>query len=117
VVFAATVAVTVVLAALLVYTAARKLGHRPEVVRTYDRLGVPEHRLNVLALVLLAGAAGIAFGLYWAPAGIAAGIGLVLYFLLAVGAHIRAGDQRNLPTPILLVVLSVATLALRVATA
>ena len=43
--------VSVLLAALLVVTAARKLGHRPAVVATYRRVGVPEERLNQLAVL------------------------------------------------------------------
>ena len=115
--FAVLVAVTAVLAALLGYTAVGKMSHRPEVVRSYARVGVPENRLNQLALVLVAGAAGIVFGLVWPPIGVAAGIGLVGYFLLAIGAHVRSADARHLPTPVLMLVLAAAVLALRIATA
>jgi hypothetical protein len=113
--FLATVAVTVLLAALLVATALRKLSHRPEVVRTYERVGVPESRLTLLAGILLAGAAGILLGLWWEPVGIAAGVGLVAYFLAAVGAHIRADDLRPLPVPVAYAAVSAAALALRLA--
>jgi hypothetical protein len=41
---------------------------------------------------------------------------VVLYFLLAVAAHLRAHDQENLPTPVVILVLAVAALALRLAT-
>lgn len=113
--FVATVVVSVLLAAALAYSAVRKLGHRPEVVRTYLRVGVPEDKLNYLAIILLAGAAGLIAGLLWAPIGIAAAIGLTCYFVLAVGFHIRANDARNLPTPLALAILAAAALALRFA--
>jgi DoxX-like protein len=114
--FAVAAAVSVLLAAALAYSAVRKLGHRPEVVRTYVRVGVPEDKLNYLAIVLLAGAAGLLAGLLWAPIGIAAAIGITCYFILATGFHIRARDMRNLPTPLALAVIAAAALVLRLAT-
>lgn len=39
-------------------------------------------------MILLAGAAGLVGGLWWAPIGIAAAMGVAVYFLAAVGgAH------------------------------
>ena len=102
--------VSILLAALLVFTAVRKLSHRPDVVATYTRVGVPEERLDQLAWILLAGAAGLIAGLFWPPIGVAAGIGLVVYFLLAVAAHIRAGDSGNLPVPVAMELLAIASL-------
>jgi hypothetical protein len=107
--------VSVLLAALLVVTAARKLGHRPAVVATYRRVGVPEERLNQLAVLLLAGAAGLVVGLWWEPVGIAAAAALVTYFLLAIGAHVRARDTANVAMPALYLALSAAALAPHVA--
>lgn len=104
--------ISVLLAALLVFAAVRKLSHRPEVVASYTRVGVPEDRLDQLAWILLAGAAGLVAGLFWPPVGVAAGIGLVVYFLLAIAAHVRADDARNLPTPVALELLAVASLVL-----
>jgi hypothetical protein len=110
----ATAAVSLPLAALLVLTALRKLGHRPEVVATYTRVGVPEEKLNLLATLLLAGAAGLVVGLFWRPAGIAAAAALVAYFVLAVGAHLRAHDGGNAAMPALYLLLAIAALVLHV---
>jgi hypothetical protein len=104
------------LAALLVLSAALKLSHRESVVQDYVRVGVPEDKLNYLAAILLAGAAGLVVGLWWAPLGVAAAIGLVCYFLSAVTFHIRAHDTANLTRPIGFEVLAIAALALRLAT-
>jgi hypothetical protein len=104
---------SVVLAAPLIFAAIRKLGHREEVVRSYAVVGVPEERLNSLAVILLAGAAGLIAGLFWAPIGVAAAIGVVCYFALAVAAHIRHHDQRNLPTPLAILALAAALLIVR----
>lgn len=108
----ATAAVSLPLAALLVFAALRKLGHRPEVVATYTRVGVPEERLNLLAALLLAGAAGVVVGLFWTPVGIAAAAALVAYFALAIGAHLRARDAANAFMPAFYLLLALATLIL-----
>jgi hypothetical protein len=103
-----TIAVSLMLAALLLATAIRKLTHAAGVVETYRRVGVPEERLNLLALILIAGAAG----LVWQPLGITAAGGLVAYFVLAVAAHVRHHDLKPLPTPLVFLALSAAALAL-----
>jgi DoxX-like family len=113
--FVAATIVSLLLAALLVYTAVRKLGHSEPVVRSYVRVGVPEDKLNYLAFLLLAGAGGLVAGLWWAPAGIAAAAGLVCYFILAVAAHLRADDAKNLPAPVVMLALSITALILRIA--
>lgn len=108
----ATTAVSLALAALLVGTALRKLSHRPEVVATYTRVGVPEERLNLLAALLLAGAAGLVVGLFVTPVGVATAAALVAYFVLAIGAHLRARDGANAFVPALYLLLALATLLL-----
>jgi hypothetical protein len=101
------------LAALLSFAAVRKLSHRKDVVESYVRVGVPEDKLNYLAVILLAGAAGLMLGLFWTPLGVAAAIGVTCYFLLAIAAHIRADDVANLPTPLMIEALAVAALVLQ----
>lgn len=109
----ATVIVSVLLAALLAFAAIRKLGHQERVVETYTRVGVPEDKLDYLAIILLAGAAGLILGLVWAPLGVAAAIGVTCYFIFAIAFHIRAHDVRNLPTPVAIEAIAVAALILR----
>jgi hypothetical protein len=110
----AAAATSVLLAAIMVAAAARKLSHRPKVVAAYARVGVPEERLNHLALILLAGPAGLLAGLAWGAVGIAAAAGTVAYFLFAIVAHVRHGDAANLPTPLAIEALALAALTLRV---
>jgi DoxX-like family len=109
-----TAVVTVLLAAILAFAAVRKLTHREDVVATYAKVGVPEERLNQLAFVLLLGAAGLLLGLAWAPIGIAAAAGVVVYFVLAIVAHVRHDDAGNLPTPVAIEVMALAALALQI---
>jgi hypothetical protein len=114
--FVATAAVSVSLAALLAFSALRKLSHQEQVVQSYVRVGVPERRLNSLAFILLAGALGLIVGLVWSPLGVAAAIGVVCYFAVAIGFHIRANDVTGLPTPLTYALLAAIALILRVLT-
>lgn len=114
--FVATVIVTVALAAAMFFAAVRKLSHAEAVVASYSRVGVREDKLNYLAVVLLVGAAGLLAGLVWAPLGIAAGVSVIAYFALAVGAHISHDDIPNLPTPAVLLTAAVVAFALRLLT-
>jgi hypothetical protein len=114
--FIATAVVTVLLAGLLVLSAFIKITRREPFVQGYFRVGVPENRLNLLAVILLAGAAGLIAGLWWAPLGVAAAIGVICYFLLAVAAHLRAADARNLLNPLTYLLFAAAALTLRLAT-
>lgn len=114
--FIATATASVLLAALLVYSAVRKLSHSDEVVHGYARAGVPESSLNTLAAILIAGAVGLVVGIWWRPLGIAAAACLVVYFATACGFHIRARDTRHLSTPVTMAVLALAALALQLAT-
>lgn len=111
-----TVIVTVLLAALLAFAAFRKLTHSVEVVESYRRAGVPEDKLNYLAVILLAGATGLLLGLWWAPLGVAAAAGVVGYFLVAIAFHVRSGDTANVRTPIVLAALAALDLVLRIFT-
>jgi hypothetical protein len=108
--------VSVLLAALLAWAAVRKLSHRERIVQSYLRVGVPEDKLNYLAVILLAGAAGLVLGLWWAPLGVAAAIGVICYFIGAVAFHVRSGDTANLPTPLAFAATAVVALVLRLAT-
>jgi hypothetical protein len=107
-------ATSVLLAALLTYSAIAKLSHKERFVRGYIKVGVPEDKLDYLAIILLAGAAGLLLGLLWAPIGVAAAAGVTLYFLVAIAFHIRADDADHLPTPLVIAVLAAAALGLRV---
>jgi hypothetical protein len=114
--FVAMAVLTVLLATVLALSAARKLSHREQIVETYVRVGVPEDKLDYLAMILFAGAAGLLLGLLWAPIGVAAATGVVCYFLVAIAFHIRADDAGDLPTPLLIALIAAAVLILRLAT-
>jgi hypothetical protein len=102
------------LALLLCISALLKLGHKPAGVASYARAGVPESWLNALALLLVAAAAALVGGLFWPPIGVAAAGGLVLYFAVAIGFHVRGRDLASLGMPMLLECLALAALWLRI---
>ena len=82
-------------------SAAKKL-QKDEQVRTIigGTVGVPERHFTTLAVLELAGTAGILLGLWLEPLGIAAAIGLTLYFTGALIAHLRVGDTKHLTMPL-----------------
>ncbi|MGH2923303.1 MAG: DoxX family protein [Solirubrobacterales bacterium] len=106
---------SVLLAAALSYSAAMKLTHRPGVVASYARAGVPERWLDRLAALLFAASAALVAGILWEPLGLAAAAALVAYFAVAVSFHVRAGERASLPTPVAMLVLAAVTAALHVA--
>jgi hypothetical protein len=87
----------------------------PFVVTFMREVGVSESWLPRLATLKLAGALGLLAGLAVQPIGIAAGVGLVLYFIGAVTTHIRARVFYSIGFPATYLGLSIASLALAIA--
>jgi hypothetical protein len=114
--FVATAVVSILLAAMLSYSAYSKLTRQEAIVESVARVGFPQDRLDLLAAILLAGAVGLVAGLLWAPIGIAAAAGVVAYFLVTIAFHLRAGDAANATKPLLIGLIAAAALALRIAT-
>ncbi|MFE7802442.1 DoxX family protein [Nocardia sp. NPDC057440] len=115
--FVATVIISVVLAVMLSMSAFFKITRRPQFVEGYAAIGVPESWLNPLAALLLAGAVGLLIGLWFAPVGIAAAVGLILYFLGGIGFHVKAKDWKSMPVPMVILILAIVALVLRITTA
>jgi hypothetical protein len=77
------------------------------------KVHVPRSWLPTLGILKLAGAAGLLVGLVGPPAiGVAAATGLVLYFIGAVIAHLRARVLYNIAFPGAYLGLSAASLVL-----
>ncbi len=119
--FIAAVVVSIVLALALTGSAFGKISRNPQVIAGVTAVGFPEERIPLLAVPLLAGAVGLLVGLAVAPLGIAAGGGLVVYFVLTVGAHLRAGGASTAPAALAappgLLLVSVVALVLRITSA
>lgn len=81
------------------------------VLATSRAVGVPPSRLPVLGALKLAGAAGLLIGLSGGrPIGIAAAIGLVLFFAGAIVAHVRAREFATGVAPLFFLGLAVGSL-------
>jgi hypothetical protein len=110
--------VAVIASLMLVMSARMKLVRDPRVVELIgDVVGVPERYFRVLAGLEIAGAVGLLVGIAVPALGVAAGIGLVLYFFAAVASHVRVDDLApdHIVPAILMLAISTAALALRIA--
>jgi len=80
------------------------------VKRNSRAVGFPDSGLFFLGIVKGAAAVGIAVGLFWRPIGVAAAIGLVLFYVLATAFHVRGRVFYNIYGPLTFLALAVATL-------
>jgi hypothetical protein len=108
--FIAYAVVGVLLALALLVSAAAKLRRVPQLVDGLTSLGVPLGLFPFLAACEIAGAGGVLIGLWYPPLGIAATIGLVLYFVGAVSAHLRKSDLKRMPNAAAMLAASGAAL-------
>jgi hypothetical protein len=75
-------------------------------------LGIPRSWLPPLAALKAAGAVGLLAGLAGIPlVGIAAAAGLTLFFIGAVGVHVRARVFHNIAIPVCLLALAAVSVA------
>ena len=107
----------IIVAALLGLAAAgsgvSKLTKQSLSMESCAHVGVKAEFVPVLALLELAGALGLVAGIWIAPLGIAAAVGLALYFLGAVIAHLRIHDKpADFAPAFVLFALAVATVVL-----
>jgi len=111
----AMIIVSSLLALAAVASASGKLRKSPQVIGTLTRVGVKESQMPLLALLEIAGGAGLLVGFAVKDVGRLAAAGLVLYFAGAVAAHLRVKDSVALYAPAaFLLALSVAALVVQV---
>ena len=107
--------ITIVVAAMAGLSGVGKLRRDPSVVHALHEFArVPLKYFPYLAGCLFAGAVGLVLGIWWPPLGIAAGVGLVVYFVGAVVAHLRVGDVKGMGSAAVILILCIAALALRI---
>src|SRR6516164_6318374 len=110
-------AITILLAAMVLWSGVAKVRRDPHVIRViHEIVGVPLRYLPLLAACEFAGALGLVLGIVWPPLGVAAGIGLVLYFLGATISHLRVGDVKGIGPAAFMLAAAVAALVMRVLT-
>ncbi|MEU7803156.1 DoxX family protein [Micromonospora arborensis] len=111
------VVAAIITAAVLAFSARSILVRDPDVVATLTRVGVPPTLIPALALPKIAGALGLLAGIAYRPLGLAAGIGVVLFFIGAVLAHLRIKDAKGAIGPAALALIGTAAPYLAIATA
>jgi len=106
---------TIVLAAIVTFSAIGKIRHDPHIVQViHELIGVPLKYFPLLAACEFAGALGVVLGIWWPLLGVAAGVGLVIYFVGASVSHLRVRDAKGIGPAAFILVLAAAALALRV---
>lgn len=111
--FIATLIVSTFLAVALTFSAVGKLTKSASVIPIMEQVGVPADKVPVLAYLEIAGAIGLLVGSFLWPIGVAAAIGVILYFVGAVIAHLRVQDVKGIGPSAFLTVVAVAALVLR----
>jgi hypothetical protein len=110
--------VAAVFAVMLTMSARMKLVRDPVAVEVIgDIVGVPVSFFPALAFLEIAGAAGLLVGIWVKGLGVAAAGCLVAYFIVAIGSHLRKRDlvAGHLGPAVVMALISIATLALRLA--
>jgi hypothetical protein len=105
--------ITVVAALMYGYAASLNFIRAESVKIVADRVHVSPKWMIPFGVLLSAGAGGLLLGLVVPALGIAAGIGLVLYFICALSAHVRAHD-RGIGGAVTFLVLALAVLTVDV---
>jgi hypothetical protein len=109
------VAVAVTAAVMNLWAAGQDLRRADSVLANAARVEVPSSWVVPLGVLKLAGAVGLVAGIAVPLVGVAAAVGLVLFFTCAVFAHLRVSWYATLPYPAVFLVLATATLTLRLA--
>jgi hypothetical protein len=113
---AAYVTITVLAIVANAAVAVADLARAGFVLANMDEVGVPRSWLTPLGVLKGAGAAGLLLGLLGLrPLGIAAAVGLVLFFAGALATHIRARVFSTIAFPGAFFALAVAAVAVAVA--
>jgi uncharacterized membrane protein YphA (DoxX/SURF4 family) len=106
--------ITLLFALMVSYSGVGKIRHNALQLKVvHETVGVPLKYFPLLAACEFAGAIGLVVGIWWPLVGVAAGIGLVLYFVGAVVSHLRVGDIKGIGSAAFMLVLAAGALALR----
>lgn len=109
--------VTVIFAHMTAFSAIGKIRRDPKIVHViHEVIGVPMEYFALLAACELAGAVGLIVGIWLPLLGVAASVGLILYFLGAVVSHLRVRDTKGVGPAAFMLIMAAATLALRLVT-
>jgi hypothetical protein len=113
--FTAYIVITIFTVAANIYAAAVDFRRPQWVLDNITKWGGSHSWLFPLGALKAAGAVGLVVGFGVPPVGLAAAMGLVLFFVGAIGAVIRARWYAHLAWPSTYLALAVGSLALRLA--
>jgi uncharacterized membrane protein YphA (DoxX/SURF4 family) len=109
--------ITILLAAMAVFSGLGKIRRDPHQMHViHETVGVPLKYFPLLAACEFAGAFGLVLGIWWPILGVAAAIGLVLYFVGATVSHLRVSDVKGIGPPAFMLMVAAAALATRILT-
>jgi DoxX-like family len=111
--FIAYLAVTLLAAAANIFSATLDFVRYKQVLINMAKVGVSDSWITTLGLLKATGALGLLVGIVVPPIGIVAASGLVLFFVGAIGVHLRAHDY-SFGLAVVFLVLAIAALVLRV---
>ena len=115
--FIAYCVLAVLYSVMLIFSGVTKLQHHPQAVQIiHEVIGVPLELFPVLAALEFAGAMGLLAGIRWADLGVAAAVGMVIYFVGAIASHLLAGDVGGIGSAVFMLVVASALLLLRLRT-
>lgn len=107
------VTVSLLLAAACLPPAAGKLLGHPKMRQSAAHFKIPWPRYQLIGVAELAAAAGVLFGLWWHPLGVAAAAGMALLLTGAMITHRRAADSGKETAPALIALaITIAYLAI-----
>lgn len=112
--YALYVLVTVLVALANGYAASLDFVGAKSVKLVADRVQVSRRWMLPFGILLASGAAGLLAGFAVPALGTAAAIGLILYFICAVSAHLRVGD-RGIAPAVFFLLLAASALATNLA--
>jgi hypothetical protein len=113
--FTAYVIVTILGAGANIYAATNDFTRVEWVLANMTRLGVPHSWVFSLGLLKAAGAFGLLVGIGFPLIGVAASVGLILFFVGALVTAMRAHWYGHIPYPAAWLLLAVGSLVLRLA--
>ena len=110
--FTAYIIVTVLAAAANTFSATLDFIRYKQILINMAKVGVSESWITILGILKAAGALGLLIGIGVPLIGIAAAVGLVLFFVAAIITHLRARDY-SFGLALVFLLLAVAALVLR----
>ena len=109
--------ITSLFAAMVAFSGLGKIRRDPHQMRViHETVGVPLKYFPLLAACEFSGALGLVLGIWWPILGVAAAIGLILYFVGATVSHLRVNDVKGIGPPAFMLVVAAAALATRMLT-